>query len=68
MSEFIFPKDKELTESVIRKILTENNLGISRLRKLEDYYLGKHDILVKQVKTLMLALLYVVSQNILLIV
>lgn len=48
--EFVLQKDKELTVQVLRKMLNENKLSLTRLEKLEKYYLGEHDILIKKGK------------------
>ena len=43
----VLQKDKELTESILRKMLNESKINMTRLEKLEKYYLGQHDILLK---------------------
>lgn len=43
--EIIYPKDKELTITSLKKILEMAKSENARLNNLEDYYLGKHSIL-----------------------
>ena len=45
---YTLPKGTKITNEIIRDVISYNDKGIRRYKKLESYYLGKHDILSRK--------------------